>query len=256
MHAIISDIHGNLEALDAVLADAQACGATDIYCLGDIVGFGPDPIACVQRAMSWPVVLMGNFDQAAISYSDLIGWTAHAAKKTILQFRRLLKQQKLETSVGAFLLDLPSTFSDAEAFYVHGTPRDPVYEYLFPEQIYVPEKMDDIAEGFDRLCFCGHTQSCPAYFFAIKLANGITGRPKNAIINMSSVTEKLFATLVRSVSRGTQILVQVTCCWMMGRSHFVGLTMTSIKPSPKSKARDDDFEDFLGDRLREASIAG
>ena len=249
MHAIISDIHGNLEALDAVLADAQACGATDIYCLGDIVGYGPDPIACVQRAMSWPVVLMGNFDQAAISNSDLDGWTALAAKKTIMQFRRSLKQQKLEASVGAFLLDLPRTFSDAEAFYVHGTPRDPVYEYLFPEEIYVPEKMDDIAEGFDRLCFCGHTH-LPGIFFRDQAGKWnymtpeecdhqyVVGEGKT-ICNVGSVGQPRDAD-----PRSSYVLLDDGKITFRRVDYDIDQTITKIKG-------DDDFHDFLGDRLHE-----
>lgn len=92
MRAILSDIHGNLEALQAVLADAEAHGVSKIYCLGDLVGYGPDPIACVELAMAWPVVLLGNHDQAAMLDDDLDSWTAQAAKRSIFKFRRQLQE--------------------------------------------------------------------------------------------------------------------------------------------------------------------
>src|SRR5947209_3843246 len=66
MKAIISDIHANLEALQAVLKDVASHGVRDIYCLGDVVGYGPNPRECVDMVMKWKVVLLGNHDQAAI----------------------------------------------------------------------------------------------------------------------------------------------------------------------------------------------
>ena len=65
--AVISDIHGNLEALRAVLSDIRARGADEIYCLGDVVGYGPNPRECLDLVMEWcQVVVLGNHDQGAI----------------------------------------------------------------------------------------------------------------------------------------------------------------------------------------------
>ena len=64
--AIISDIHSNLEALTAVLADIATQNVTEIYCLGDIVGYGPNPRECVDLSMQCRVVLLGNHDQGAM----------------------------------------------------------------------------------------------------------------------------------------------------------------------------------------------
>ena len=66
MIAVLSDIHGNLEALRAVLADAGAQGAEAIYCLGDVVGYGPNPRECVDLATSFRMTLLGNHDQGAM----------------------------------------------------------------------------------------------------------------------------------------------------------------------------------------------
>ena len=66
MKAIISDIHGNLEALQAVLADIQQQDVEAVYCLGDVVGYGPNPRECVDRVMECQLVLLGNHDQGAM----------------------------------------------------------------------------------------------------------------------------------------------------------------------------------------------
>jgi predicted phosphodiesterase len=65
--AIISDIHSNFEALQAVLADIERHKVDEIYCLGDVVGYGPNPRECVDLVMNCKVVLLGNHDQGAMS---------------------------------------------------------------------------------------------------------------------------------------------------------------------------------------------
>src|SRR5919106_853294 len=64
--AIISDIHSNLEALQAVLRDIDKQNVTDVYCLGDIVGYGPNPRECVDQVMRCKLVILGNHDQGAM----------------------------------------------------------------------------------------------------------------------------------------------------------------------------------------------
>src|SRR3954470_6838780 len=68
--AIISDIHSNLEALQAVLADIKSQGITEIYCLGDVIGYGPNPRECIDLVMSCKLVLLGNHDQGAMFDPD------------------------------------------------------------------------------------------------------------------------------------------------------------------------------------------
>ena len=66
MIAILSDIHANLEALRAVLADAGREGAEAVYCLGDVVGYGPEPRACLDLALDFRLTVLGNHDHAAL----------------------------------------------------------------------------------------------------------------------------------------------------------------------------------------------
>ena len=64
--ALISDIHSNLEALEAVLADIRSQGINEIYCLGDIIGYGPNPRECIDLVMQCDMCLLGNHDQGAL----------------------------------------------------------------------------------------------------------------------------------------------------------------------------------------------
>src|SRR5262249_12323801 len=70
MRAIFSDAHGNLEALQAVLADVSRQQVTAVYNLGDTTGYGPNPVECLDLAMTMPVVLLGNNDQGILFHPD------------------------------------------------------------------------------------------------------------------------------------------------------------------------------------------
>ena len=86
--AIISDLHSNTEALDKVLADIQAQGIKEIFCLGDLVGYGPNPAEVVEKAMEWKIVLMGNHDEAVVK--EAYGFNP-VAKRAVTWSRELLK---------------------------------------------------------------------------------------------------------------------------------------------------------------------
>lgn len=154
--AIISDIHANLEALQAVLADIRAQGITEIFCLGDIIGYGPNPCECVDLVMSCDLCLLGNHDQAALF--DPEGFNA-GAERAIFWTRK-----QLEASTGPkaekrwdFLGELPRVHRLPNFMFVHGSARNPLNEYVFPEDIYNQRKMEKIFGLVERYCFQGHT---------------------------------------------------------------------------------------------------
>ncbi len=157
--AIISDIHGNLEALDAVLADIRSQGISQIYCLGDIVGYGPNPRECIDRVMeTCQVVLLGNHDQGAMFDPD--GFN-QSAEKAIFWTREQLERSPEPRAVRErrweFLAERPRTHREEHFLYVHGSARNPLNEYVFPEDIYNQRKMERIFALVDRYCFQGHT---------------------------------------------------------------------------------------------------
>ncbi len=158
MKAIISDIHSNLEALQAVLADIKAQGITDIYCLGDVVGYGPNPRECVDLVMDCKLVLMGNHDQGAMFDPD--GFNP-SAERAIFWTRAQLESSGEPRAVREkrwdFLAERPRSFKEDGYLFVHGSARNPLNEYVFPEDIYNQRKMERIYTLVDRYCFQGHT---------------------------------------------------------------------------------------------------
>ena len=157
--ALISDIHANLEALRAVLADIQAQGVSEIFCLGDIIGYGPNPCECLDLVIeNARTTILGNHDQATLFDPDGFNPVALSA----IYWTR----DQLEQGPGSpaqknrrwdFLGELPRTHTDGDFLFVHGSPREPTNEYVFPEDIYNSRKMDALLGRIDRYCFQGHT---------------------------------------------------------------------------------------------------
>lgn len=146
-YLIISDIHSNLTALKAVLADAANYDA--VWVLGDIVGYGPDPNQCIEvvRALPNLVCLHGNHDAAVISQINEITFNP-TAREAIQWTRDVISDENL-----AYLQELPKSSVVGEITLVHGSPREPIWEYLLD--------IRNATENFDYFdtpyCFFGHT---------------------------------------------------------------------------------------------------
>jgi len=121
---ILSDIHANLIALDAVLEDAPAFDA--VWCLGDLVGYGPYPNECVERIRSFPdyLCLIGNHDQAVLGAIPISRFNPDAGD-VVTWTRSVLDEENL-----AFLQTLPSKISFNDFTLAHGSPNQPVWEYI------------------------------------------------------------------------------------------------------------------------------
>ena len=146
---IVSDIHSNLEALEAVIADARERGDFDaVWCLGDSVGYGPDPEACLDLLMSFPLVAVaGNHDRAALDVRESADFNNAAAFAADWTSRRLGQDYR------EFLGGLPEVTKAGEFTLVHGSLRAPLREYLLNEEA--------AASTFGRLttayCLVGHS---------------------------------------------------------------------------------------------------
>lgn len=157
--ALISDIHGNHEALRVVLNDIRDQGIREIYCLGDIVGYGPNPCECLDEVMSrCKVTILGNHDQAALFDPENFNPVAVRA----IYWTR----ERLESGPGNaaminrrwdFLGELHKTHTDGKFLFVHGSTREPTNEYVFPEDVYNERKMDALFSRVEQYCFQGHT---------------------------------------------------------------------------------------------------
>ncbi len=156
--AIISDVHSNLEGLQAVLADIKSQSITEIFCLGDIVGYGPNPRECLDLVMQCDAVILGNHDQGALF--DPEGFNT-GAERAIFWTRDQLESPVGDADDNArrwdFLGELPRSIRSDGYLYVHGSARNPINEYVFPEDIYNQKKMEKIFGLIERCCFQGHT---------------------------------------------------------------------------------------------------
>ncbi|MBT7290006.1 MAG: metallophosphoesterase family protein, partial [Chloroflexi bacterium] len=125
-HAILADIHSNLEAFKAVLVDAEIRGGFDqIWCLGDIVGYGPDPCECIELLRQHDhVCVAGNNDWASIGKVDTYDFNPEAAIACRSTFGRLGSDEI------DYLSNLPKVLTQNDFTLVHGSPRDPLWEYV------------------------------------------------------------------------------------------------------------------------------
>lgn len=155
--ALLSDIHGNFEALSAVLEHIAGQNVSEIYCLGDIIGYGPNPGECLDAVIDQcKVTILGNHDQAALF--DPEGFNPVALRA--IYWTRDQMETGAEDAVNRrwdFLGELPRLQNEEKYLFVHGSPREPTNEYVFPEDVYNQRKMDALFSRVDQYCFQGHT---------------------------------------------------------------------------------------------------
>ena len=156
--ALISDIHGNLEALEVVLEDIKSQKVDEIFCLGDVIGYGPNPRECIDRVMdSCKMTLLGNHDQGAMFDPD--GFNI-GAERAIFWTRDQLENPQDRVNNERrweYLGMLPRSHRHDSFLFVHGSPRNPLSEYIFPEDIYNHRKMERLFQLVEKYCFQGHT---------------------------------------------------------------------------------------------------
>ncbi len=175
--AVISDIHGNFEALTAVERSIREEGADRVVCLGDIVGYGADPVACIDRVrVLCAHVILGNHDAAAVDPSSAERFSSLAAI-AILWTRSALTADHL-----TYLRGLPLTLDDGDLYFVHASPINPA------EWAYIFDAIDarGAMSGFTQnVCFIGHTHQ--AAVFRHRRSEGALKRDERVIINVGSV---------------------------------------------------------------------
>ena len=167
--AIISDIHANMPALNAVLSDIEGRQVDAIYCLGDIAGYGPQPIEAVDKIMDVCApgkCLTGNHDHAVLkepigfnrSAREAILWHAEVLKPRWYHFGQTRKRWR-------WLSKLPTSFTEGDVLFVHASPRQPLEEYVLEEHtkglsLTGEDPQTLLQENFDlveHVCFIGHT---------------------------------------------------------------------------------------------------
>ena len=154
-YAIIADIHANLAAFEAVLGDIkQKGGVEEIWCLGDIVGYGPDPHQCIELLRQYNhVCVAGNHDWAAIGKIDTSYFNPDAAAACQWTARQLSPDDI------QYLESLPLTIEKDDFTLVHGSPREPIWEYIISTSI----AARNFAFFQSQFCLVGHSH-VPAVF--------------------------------------------------------------------------------------------
>jgi len=148
-YAIIADIHANLVALTAVLDDIERRGGVgEIWCLGDVVGYGPDPHQCIELLCQYKhICVAGNHDWAAIGKIDTSDFNLDAAVACHWTARQLTPEDI------DYLGSLPLVIQKGGFTLVHGSPREPIREYLLSTS----SAKENLAYFQSKFCLVGHS---------------------------------------------------------------------------------------------------
>lgn len=168
---VLSDIHGNLEALQAVLEDAES-NYDELWCLGDIVGYGPLPNECIKLLQKQKNLkcIIGNHDAAAIQLLDT-SFFNRDAKRSMSWTQSILSEENKD-----FLASLPEKILAYEDFtLVHGSPRAPVFEYILDTYV---ATLNFSALDTD-FCFVGHSHIPALYSFPPNASQASLEIPRN-----------------------------------------------------------------------------
>lgn len=211
--AILSDLHGNVPALEVALADARARGARRYVCLGDVVGYGSHPRECLDvvmrmcaesgavdpadgSALEPGLCLRGNHEHALLHSAEDFNPKARAA---IEWTRDELSRGDRDAGFAYwdYLDSIQPKGADEVAMFTHGGPREPVREYLLPRDVRDTAKMEANFQAMERnVCFVGHSHVPAVYYSDGRLfrpngtdgpyALGVSGALR-AIVNVGSV---------------------------------------------------------------------
>jgi predicted phosphodiesterase len=167
--ALLSDVHGNLPAFEAVLADVESEGVDERWCLGDLVGYGAEPDRCVELAReTCTVCLAGNHDLVVTQEIPISDFSPSAAAAA-LWTRENISPEALE-----FLRGRPASDPEREPGLYHASPRDPVWEYVLSKW-QAHECMDQMS---NRVAAIGHSHV--ALWFARDASGRVGGDQAHA----------------------------------------------------------------------------
>lgn len=246
-------MHANATALRAVLADIEARGIDRIVCLGDIVGYGPEPLACVdlvRERCAWS--LMGNHDFAVLyeptNFNPMAAASAYWTREQFDAEPDEAKRTERYNYLGRLKVRVVDTDSPLKVplLAVHGSPRRPINEYIFDKDVRdAPEKLEAIFERFHGACVVGHTHvpgvftDEPDFYPPVELGpDGFRLREgEKVIINVGSVGQPRDG--------------DPRACYVVlheDRVEFVRVAYDVADTANKIKAIAE-LDDYLGDRL-------
>lgn len=187
--ALVSDLHANIEAVEAVMRDIDAQGIKTIYCLGDIVDYGPNPVEVLDIAIErFELTILGNHEEALMMVAEdfneramrSVHWTREA-----INHSEIPRDKRHE--YWNFLDRMAATKHAVRGnmLFLHGSPRQPTRDYVFPKDIRNREKMEGIfaqLAGEQRYCFCGHSHIPGIYTDKLQYAH--PSRIKDGLVKL------------------------------------------------------------------------
>ena len=244
--AVISDIHANLQALQAVLDHIDSQNVDRIICLGDILGYGPNPVECVDlvaERCEWS--LMGNHDFGVLYEPTNFNVAAEQAAYWSRDQFDLESPNGTSAKRWEFLSQLRVRVLEDD--FLYGTPRRPINEYLFPDDaLNSPVKMQQIFELVDKYALVGHTHLPGVFtdepdFYPPDDLDGQykLGGEEKAIINPGSVGQP------RDLDpRASYIIIEDDCVRFFRLEYDIDAVASKIRATPQ-------LLDWLGERLYE-----
>lgn len=199
IRAILACVHANLPALEAVLEHARRQGATGIVSLGDIVGYGPNPRECLKALFRSEISIMGNHEEAVMSYREDFDPKAKANLEwTKDQLNSPAFDRTENFDLWNFLGTMQQVVEDGDVMYTHGSPRIPTRDYVVPSDARNREKMQAIFDLMKRVCFIGHSHIPHLY-----LSDGTHRSPEamGGVLHLSSLGETKALVNVGSVGQ-------------------------------------------------------
>lgn len=246
--AIISDIHGNIAALEAVLADIENVGVEEIWCLGDMVGYGPDPVACYKRVTeACGIVIRGNHERA-LTPGNADRFNIRARRAIEWTREQFLKEPDGEAMLQA-IQELPSKFERRNILFVHGSPKEPTEEYLMPKDARNRTKLAPQWPLMKQYAFCGHTH----YPGVIEQGQPFVP-PEDMLMNVYMLDyEGQMKAIINVGSVGQPRDRNPQSCYVTFDGDSV--VYRRVKYDAKATARKiylvNELDDFLGDRILE-----
>lgn len=229
------------------MADVADQNIDRVVCLGDVIGYGPEPCACLNRVMEFDFCVLGNHDSSALF--DPEGFNV-AAEQAIFWTRAQIEcgvdgpeesRRRME-----YICKMPRTVEEDNVLFVHGSARGPTNEYVFPEDTQNPKKMEKLFSLVTHLCFQGHTH-VPGIFtrdlrFIRPVETG-TGyglsRNEKYLVNVGSVGQPRDGD-----PRSCYVVYDGEMIEYRRVDYDIERTVRMIEAEPE-------LDDFLGQRLRE-----
>jgi predicted phosphodiesterase len=245
--AIVSDIHGNLAALEAVLEDIRSQSVSEIVCLGDVVGYGPHPCQCLDEVMKFSFTVLGNHDSSAVF--DPEGFNSSAERAIFWTRQQLHTVGTLEDCKRRldFICKMPRVMRRGGMLFVHGSPRGPTSEYVFPEDTQNPKKLEKLFSLISHICFQGHTHVPGVFSSDMKFMRS------EAVPERFSLANKAKKWMVNVGSVGQPRDNDPRSCYVILDDETVSFRRVAydIDRTVAAIYAEEELENLLGDRLRE-----